>query len=326
MTLAAKRLWSLLIVSLAGCAGAPETELLPATLEKRPPPSPTVVKVPEPVLVPQLKALEKPAAPAKAEKPARIIERNNRAARLGPSDDGYVNAVMHYPFMDGVLYLVYCAALRLTHIVLEPGEDLIDVGAGDTVRWVIGTTRAGAGGRQQHIITVKPLRPGLETNLFIATDRRYYQLELRSFKHTYMASVSFDYPHETLARVAKAKRALERQARQSIGPIQLSALNFDYRISGDDPPWRPQQVFDDGAKTYLQFPKALSTHEAPALFVRSRKGETQLVNYRVKGRYYIVDRLFSEAELRAGQTDPEVVSIVREGGDRASADDGPSIE
>ena len=31
-------------------------------------------------------------------------------------------------------------------------------------------------------------------------------------------------------------------------------------------------------------------------------GDNQLVNYRVKNRYYVVDRLFSLAELRLGDT------------------------
>jgi type IV secretion system protein VirB9 len=36
-----------------------------------------------------------------------------------------------------------------------------------------------------------------------------------------------------------------------------------------------------------------------------------VVNYRVRGRYYIVDRLFSEAELRLGEKPQQVVRIVR---------------
>ena len=51
--------------------------------------------------------------------------------------------------------------------------------------------------------------------------------------------------------------------------------------------------------------------EAPALFVISSAGDTQLVNYRVKNDTYIVDRLFEAAELRLGQQDQEIVRIVR---------------
>ena len=80
------------------------------------------------------------------------------------------------------------------------------------------------------------------------------------------------------------------------GPI-LAALKFRYRIEGDAP-WKPQRVFDDGTKVYIQFPSGLKQGEAPPLFVIGGDGKPALVNYRVKGTTYIVDRLFAAAELR----------------------------
>ena len=40
-------------------------------------------------------------------------------------------------------------------------------------------------------------------------------------------------------------------------------------------------------------------------------GKPALVNYRVRGTTYIVDRLFAAAELRLGSTPQQVVRIVR---------------
>ena len=40
-------------------------------------------------------------------------------------------------------------------------------------------------------------------------------------------------------------------------------------------------------------------------------GKPALVNYRVKGALYIVDRLFAAAELRLGTAPQQVVRIVR---------------
>jgi type IV secretory pathway VirB9-like protein len=40
-------------------------------------------------------------------------------------------------------------------------------------------------------------------------------------------------------------------------------------------------------------------------------GESQLVNYRVRGNRYVVDRLFAAAELRLGQTPQQIVRISR---------------
>jgi type IV secretion system protein VirB9 len=40
-------------------------------------------------------------------------------------------------------------------------------------------------------------------------------------------------------------------------------------------------------------------------------GDNQLVNYRVRRNYYIVDRLFAAAELRLGTDPQQVVRISR---------------
>ncbi len=40
-------------------------------------------------------------------------------------------------------------------------------------------------------------------------------------------------------------------------------------------------------------------------------GKAELVNYRVRGRYYVVDRLFRAAELRLGEKRQQVVRIAR---------------
>jgi type IV secretion system protein VirB9 len=41
------------------------------------------------------------------------------------------------------------------------------------------------------------------------------------------------------------------------------------------------------------------------------KGAAELVNYRMSGRYYVVDRLFNAAELRLGGKQQAVVRITR---------------
>src|SRR3546814_2908336 len=84
-----------------------------------------------------------------------------------------------------------------------------------------------------------------------------------------------------------------------------------YAISGDRPAWRPVRAFDDGAKTYVEFPPSLGTGEAPPLFVVGTDGKAELVNYRLRGRFYVVDRIFDAAELRLGLKKQQVVRIDR---------------
>ena len=54
-----------------------------------------------------------------------------------------------------------------------------------------------------------------------------------------------------------------------------------------------------------------SDSEAPPLFVIGADAKPALVNYRVRGTTYIVDRLFAAAELRLGTAPQQVVRIVR---------------
>ena len=56
----------------------------------------------------------------------------------------------------------------------------------------------------------------------------------------------------------------------------------------------------------------------PPLFVIGPAGGSELVNYRARQNYYVVDRLFAAAELRLGDKDSERrVRIVRTDGVRS---------
>ncbi len=249
-------------------------------------------------------------------KPFEAIEQANAQASIEPNSSNYLNAIQVYPYTPGSLYQVYTAPEQVTDIALQPGEELTSVSAGDTIRWIVGDTVSGAiGGEQVHIL-VKPTKPGLSTNLVITTTKRTYYLELHSYKDTYMAAVSWRYPREALG--LRGTKKIKRRANTktevvSASPkLAIEKLNFRYEIKGDHPHWRPLRAFDDGRKVFIQFPERLDQGEAPPLFVMGRKGKSQLVNYRVKGAYYIVDRLFKIAELRLGEKDQDVVKIVRD--------------
>src|SRR3546814_6945960 len=73
------------------------------------------------------------------------VDAANRAATKEPSSSGYINAVQVYPWTEGALYRLYAAPERVSDIALQPGEQLVAVSAGDTVRWIIGDTTSGAG-------------------------------------------------------------------------------------------------------------------------------------------------------------------------------------
>ena len=261
----------------------------------------------------QLKPImEQSIAAIETLKPHEAIDQANAASAVEPEAGSFINAIQIYPYTIGALYQVYTAPEQVTDIALQPGEELMSVSAGDTVRWVLGDTVSGSGDNEQVHILVKPISHGLTTNLIITTSKRTYHIEMKSFRETYMAAVSWRYPHEELMRRKSGQRTVRATPHQPVERgLQIERLNFRYEIDGDEPHWRPLRAFDDGKKVFIQFPARLDQGEAPPLFVVGRNGESQLVNYRINGAYYIVDRLFGAAELRLGEDDQQVVRILR---------------
>jgi type IV secretion system protein TrbG len=290
----------------------------PAVFHGEPPRPVEVVEIPKPLPLPgQLKAV--PGGKALGPEPKNPTDRvakANEAARVQPTRNGYINAVQVYPYATGALYQVYTAPGQVTDIALQEGEQLVGSGpvaAGDTVRWIIGDTESGTGPTKRVHIEVKPTRPDLVTNLVINTDRRTYHLELRSTEKAYMASVSWQYPQDQLIALRRHNAVAEAATPVDTG-LDLGRLNFRYAIEGDTPAWRPLRAFDDGAKVFIEFPRGIRQGEMPPLFVLSPEGGAELVNYRARQNYYVVDRLFAAAELRLGGDHQQKVRIVRTDG------------
>lgn len=102
----------------------------------------------------------------------------------------------------------------------------------------------------------------------------------------------------------------------SLKSADPAALNFSYKIKGPDVPWRPVRAFDDGSHVYIQMPPGMKTADAPALLIAASNGN-QMVNYRVRGNYYIVDRLFDDAVMVAGVgREQDRVNVAYTGGPR----------
>lgn len=242
--------------------------------------------------------------------PLKTVRTATRSATVEPAATGFVSGAQVYPFSEGTIFTGYAAPGLVTDIMLQPGENLVAVASGDTARWVIGDTTSGAGeGKQTHVL-VKPFSAGLLTNLVITTDRRAYHVRLVSTSATALSSMRWTYPQDELLALQRKAEAVRVAAPLAAG-IAVEQLHFNYAISGDRPAWRPLRVFDDGAKTFVEFPASLATGEAPPLFVIGADGKAELINYRLRDRFYIVDRIFDAAELRLGLKKSQVVRIDR---------------
>ncbi len=264
-----------------------------------------------PIITPTPTPTPRPAPTRIALGTRNPVAKATSVATREPLATDFIDATAVLPFADGAVFHVYTAPERVTDIMLQPGEQLGSVAAGDTARWVIGDTTSGSGAEKRAHVLIKPFRAGLLTNLVITTDRRTYHLLVTSAPGSAMSAISWSYPQDALMALRKTQVDAAAAAPVAAG-MDLAQLRFNYAISGDRPSWRPLRAFDDGRQTFIEFPADLGVGEAPPLFVTGADGLVQLVNYRLRGRFYVVDRLFDAAELRLGAKRQQIVRITRE--------------
>lgn len=235
----------------------------------------------------------------RSESPAQILADANMEARQGPTRDAFDEARHIYTYEPGALYELYANPNFISTILLEPGESVIDIAAGDTSRWMVTETVAETERDGRTIVLVKPQASNLRTNIVIITDRRTYLIEaIAQTGEAYAAQVAWSYPEDNAAHLV---------------PTPIDTLHLDYRIRttrGHRPIWTPTRVFDDGRRTWIEFDPQVAAADMPPLFVITGEG-AELVNYRVHGQRYMVDRVFDVAELRLGARAPTIVRIER---------------
>lgn len=208
-----------------------------------------------------------------------------------------------------------CAPLRACSIELQQGETVLDVAAGDTQRWKLGRASSGQGENVSTHIIAKPTDVNLKTNLIITTNRRVYHIELFAGNSTddYLNWIGFYYPEEMVQSWGEVARVNEKAIEKALKEkeslvvaempnVDVSKLDFKYEISGSEGARRftPVRVFNDGVRVYLQMPEEMKSASAPALLLLDAKNKPELVNYRLKDNFYIVDKLFDKAMLIIG--------------------------
>jgi type IV secretion system protein VirB9 len=278
---------------------------------------------------------------------AADVEREARAAAAGREPAVLEHGdFVQVPFGHHVP-VVRCAPLRVCLIELEEGELVLNTVTGDSARWILDRAEAGPRGRTS-VIVAKPTACNLTTNLVITTNRRIYQITLdaRPCKgedgenphEPFTRLLRFYYPDElvrTWASAEEARRAAADAAARAAAAealavtplgargqgreaqdagLPLAALHFGYRWTRSGKyPWTPAAVFDDQVHTYIRLPGSGVGQEAPVLFLIDRHGAAALLNYTIRGQYYVTDRVFERAALVLGSgKDQRRLEIVRE--------------
>ena len=215
-----------------------------------------------------------------------------------------------YPFGHADAEVV-CAPLHACFLALQDGEDVTGVARGDAVRWKVDTIGQG-GDRRRTLVVIKPIACDISTNLVLATDRRVYDVALRSPPCAGKAGtgsapadrhVAFYYPDDyVVGRPDSARRdSAAVPASASARSAPADRLTFGYRWHATKPvPWAPEAVYDDSAHVYVRLPDAVRHLAAPALWELLPDGSRAVINYVVRDGVYKTDRVVNRAVLSLG--------------------------
>ena len=222
------------------------------------------------------------------------------------------DGVVRYPY-GSYQPTVIARPLHVVDVEMQPGETVQETAIGDSKRWLINVIH----NNPDHVI-LKPTDEGLTTNLIIITDQHTYSLRLVSREASYVPRIGWYYPQEAVKQWAKDGATTVAR----LPNLTADKLNFGYWLEGPAA-LRPVRVFDDGAHVYLQMPATMKAGEAPAVFVKGTDGNDALVNYRLSGQYYVIDKLADTFSLVLGVGSDAQRVTVHKGGKPWYAAGGP---
>jgi type IV secretion system protein VirB9 len=247
--------------------------------------------------------------------PQEAISKANKTATTEPTSSHFFNAGLIFEWEQGRLYQIYTKPERITDIAFEVGEQIVSIGGGESQRWTISDTQSGKEPYMRKHIFVKPHQIDISTNLVITTDRRTYHIELHSLDNVpYQASVSWKYPGSALIIANDTGKSTNEVVPETpLSGLGKRQLNFNYHfVATERPAWMPRRVFDDGHKTYIEFPEGMQDTEAPILYGLSNAKQQEVINYRRHKNFYIIDHMTDVAELTIGGKSAITVGFERE--------------
>ncbi|MDR2941713.1 MAG: TrbG/VirB9 family P-type conjugative transfer protein [Treponema sp.] len=269
-------------------------------------PDPEIVFIDRPVFVPPEEPQPKKPAAGK-----QAVQDSNNKGIIKPHD--YSHAAIVYVYNPDEVYEVFAQPLRVCDLVMEPNERVTEIPyVSDSERWFLGAGVSYDNGTPIQHVYVKPESSGLSASLIINTDRRVYRIILRSYTDVHMPLVRWRYNHGmpnnyiSPPKKQNAGELIDNPQDVSYSGIDPRFLSFNYRVKYgffNKPVWLPTLVFDDGSKTFIQFPDLVLQRELPAVF-ENRK---DIINYRVTGNLIIIDKLIEEITVKIARTEVTVV-------------------
>jgi len=181
-----------------------------------------------------------------------------------------------------------------TTIEFERGETVQYLTLGDTIAW-----QAHPMGHRVHL---KPVEPRAVTNLTVVTDRRTYYFRLTGaapkdkLDATYLLRFSYPSDGDIAVNPVAVRKPIGGSAKDDLA-TRVKVRNCNYSVSGSRNV-KLVRACDDGLFTYLEFAENANV---PAFFAVDPDGNESVVNYRMEGKYVVIERVGSLFTLRDGQ-------------------------
>lgn len=239
---------------------------------------------------------------------------------------------------------VICALLELTDLAFEKGESILSVQLGDSVRWNIESAISGSANDSVEHLIVKPLEAGLKTSMLITTDRRTYHIRLKSTEADFMPAVVFSYPnslklpskkhyvddsylqysrnydsnedHNDYSETNSSLKyyssvqnvSYEENSRPALNVAatyndSTQRRNYNYSVDGDSK-IIPQNVYDDGKRTFIVMNNPINSSYLPVLqeissesFLFFGEDKTNTINFTYFDNTFVVDGIYSHLRL-----------------------------
>lgn len=255
----------------------------------------------------------------------------------------YKAGLVTFAYGSGIPTVV-CALLELTDLAFEKGESILSVQLGDSVRWNIESAISGSANDSVEHLIVKPLEAGLKTSMLITTDRRTYHIRLKSTEADFMPAVVFSYPNSlklpskkhygddsylqytsnydsnedhndysetnsSLKNYSSVQNvSYEGNSRPELNVAatyndSTQRRNYNYSVDGDSK-IIPQNVYDDGKRTFIVMNNPINSSYLPVLqeissesFLFFGEDKTNTINFTYFDNTFVVDGIYSHLRL-----------------------------
>lgn len=255
----------------------------------------------------------------------------------------YKAGLVTFAYGSGIPTVV-CALLELTDLAFEKGESILSVQLGDSVRWNIESAISGSANDSVEHLIVKPLEAGLKTSMLITTDRRTYHIRLKSTEADFMPAVVFSYPNSlklpskkhygddsyfqytsnydsnedhndysetnsSLKNYSSVQNvSYEGNSRPALNVAatyndSIQRRNYNYSVDGDSK-IIPQNVYDDGKRTFIVMNNPINSSYLPVLqeissesFLFFGEDKTNTINFTYFDNTFVVDGIYSHLRL-----------------------------